>query len=90
MLFESLKSGKNLDDLKYKMTFGDYCQDNSQMCVSKNTNSWVKSLKFIKEPYAFLLGQTFKFILRKTKNFDKILNNKIEELKIDFDFPIVG
>ena len=72
------------------MTFGDYCGENSQICLSENTIDWLKSIKFIKEPYAYLLGQTFKFILRTTKNFDKLLNNKKEELKIDFNFPIVG
>ena len=60
------------------------------MCITSNTVNKLKSLKFIKEPYAWLLGQTFKYLLRKNSKFEEMLENKIKELKIDFNFPIVG
>ena len=72
------------------MTFGEYCLESSQICIKPNTVKRLEKFKFINEPYAWLLGQTFKYLLRKNDNFEKILQSKIKELKIDFNYPIVG
>ena len=72
------------------MSFSDYCMQDSQLCVSKNILSLLTSIKFIKEPYAWFLGQTLQHLLIKTEYFNQFLKRKINELQINFDFPIVG
>ena len=71
--------------------FPDYQYGNSQKCFTNETNDDMKALsEFIKEPFAWLLGQSFKYLLNKTKHFDTLLSSAVSNLKIDFNFPIVG
>ena len=72
------------------MDFAEYRDDNIQMCISLNTKKILRRLKFIHEPYAWLVGQTLNYFLRKNNKMDNILKQKINQLEIDFDFPIVG
>jgi hypothetical protein len=64
--------------------------ENTQICITPNTIKQLKALRFIREPYAWLLGQTFKFFLKENRFFQLKLNEAIERLKIDFKRPIVG
>ena len=71
--------------------FSDYQHGNSQNCITKETNDNIRQVaEFVKEPFAWLLGQSFKYLLDGTKHFDGLLNEAINELKINFNFPIVG
>ena len=72
------------------MNILDYCIENSQACLTHRTLKQLKKLKFIREPYAWLLGQTFKYILKSNENFEMLLNKSITKLGIDFNLPIVG
>jgi len=71
--------------------FGDYQRANSQNCFKKQTYDTIKVMaEFVKEPFAWLLGQSYKYLLNGNKHFDELLNEAIKGLKIDFNFPIVG
>ena len=71
--------------------FSDYQYGNSQNCITKETNDNIRQVaEFVKEPFAWLLGQSFKYLLNGTKLFDGLLNEAISGLKIDFNLPIVG
>jgi hypothetical protein len=72
------------------MNILDYCIENSQACLTHRTIKQLTNLKFIREPYAWLLGQTFKYILKSNENFGMLLNKTITRLEIDFNHPIVG
>ena len=50
----------------------------------------LESLGFINEPYAWLMGQAFKYMLKTKQKFDILLGEYINGLDIDFDQPIVG
>ena len=50
----------------------------------------MKSLNFLSEPYAWLMGKAFNFMLKETQMFANLLDEYIRELKIDFDQPLVG
>ncbi len=54
------------------------------------TNSIKKIAEFVKEPYAWLIGQAFKYILKPNTNFENLLMKTIENLNINFNHPIVG
>ena len=73
-----------------KYTWGDYAGRNTQSCLSKETKNEMKSLNFLSEPYAWLLGKTFSLMLKKSLLFEILLDEHIRELNIDFDQPIVG
>jgi len=79
-----------LNENEYLITFGDYCVENSQICITPNTIKTLKKLKFIREPFAWLLGQTFKYFLKENQQFQVLLNETIKRLSIDFNLPIVG
>ena len=70
--------------------FLDYVNRNSQNCHSKTLLNDIESLHFVKEPYAWLMGQAFKYLLEKNKNFEKIFQDTISGLNIDFSHPITG
>jgi hypothetical protein len=72
------------------INFNDYCVENSQICISPDIVKTLRKLKFIREPYAWLLGQTFKYFLKANQNFENLLNETVTKLKIDFNVPIVG
>jgi len=79
------------NDRVIKYTFGDYGGLNSQNCLSKQIRNELESnLSFITEPYAWLMGQAFKYMLKTTPYFNGLLEEYLRELKIDFDLPIVG
>jgi len=79
------------NDRVIKYTFGDYGGLNSQNCLSKQIRNELESnLSFITEPYAWLMGQAFKYMLKTTPYFNELLEEYLRELKIDFDLPIVG
>ncbi len=91
--FEFFKaSDQILNDTNTKVfRFSDYQYGNSQNCITKETNDNIREVaEFVKEPFAWLLGQSFKYLLNGTKHFDGLLNEAINDLKIDFNFPIVG
>ncbi len=88
--FDKIKKMEPLNETKYLITFGDYCVENSQICISPDIIKKLRELKFIREPYAWFLGQTFKYFLKPTPDFSLMLNMTIERLKIDFNSPIVG
>ena len=71
--------------------FHDYQYANSQGCFTKETSDEIKAMsEFIKEPFAWLLGQSFKYLFHTTKYFDTLLKNSLRDMKIDFNYPIVG
>ncbi len=88
--FDAFKRGQKLNDTKYSITFGDYCVENSQSCLSPATLGKLKELSFIKEPYAWLVGQTLKHFLKPTSHFERLLNQTLQRLSINFEYPIVG
>ena len=79
---------KNKKVIKYD--FFDYSARNSQTCLSRETKMLLESLGFINEPYAWLMGQALKYMLKTKQKFDILLGEYINGLDIDFDQPIVG
>ena len=79
-----------LNEKSIAYVFLDYVNRNSQNCLTKTTLDEMQSLDFVKEPYAWLMGQAFKYLLEKNQNFDKILKETIKGLNIDFNYPIAG
>jgi hypothetical protein len=88
--FDKIKKMQILNETKYLITFGDYVVENSQICISPDITKKLEELKFIREPYAWFLGQTFKYFLRPSPGFSLMFKTTIERLKIDFNSPIVG
>ncbi len=74
--------------IKYK--FSEYSGRNAQSCLSKELLNQMKSLNFITEPYAWLMGRVFKYMLKTNGLIDSLFEEHVRELKIDFDQPLVG
>ena len=74
--------------IKYK--FSEYSGRNAQSCLSKELLNQIKSLNFITEPYAWLMGRVFKYMLKTNGLIDSLFEEHVRELKIDFDQPLVG
>ena len=51
--------------IKYK--FSEYSGRNAQSCLSKELLNQMKSLNFITEPYAWLMGRVFKCMLKNNE-----------------------
>ncbi len=73
-----------------KYDFGKYAGLNSQYCLTKETINDMKSLSFINEPYAWLMGQVFRYMLVTNENFDNLLEEHCRVMGLDFDLPLVG
>jgi hypothetical protein len=81
----------NATNLIIPFLFSHYQHANSQDCLKNETNNDIRALsEFIKEPFAWLLGQSFKYLLDTTTHFDTLFQNSLHDLKIDFNYPIVG
>ena len=81
----------NPGNLMIPFLFSHYQHANSQGCLKNETNKDIKALsEFIREPFAWLLGQSFKYLLNTTAHFETLFNNSVHDLKIDFNYPIVG
>jgi len=81
----------NATNLMISFLFNHYVHGNSQDCLKNETNNDIKALsEFIKEPFAWLLGQSFKYLLDTTAHYDTLFQNSLHDLKIDFNYPIVG
>jgi hypothetical protein len=81
----------NATNLMIPFLFSHYQHANSQDCLKNETNNDIEALsEFIKEPFAWLLGQSFKYLLNTTAHFDTLFKNSLRDLKIDFNYPIVG
>ena len=73
-----------------KYDFGKYAGLNSQYCLTKETINDLETLGYINEPYAWLMGQVFKYMLETRENFDNLLGEQCKEMGLDFDLPLVG
>ena len=87
---DKIKQNVTLHESKYLITLNEYFSEDFQICITSTIIEQLKMLKFIQQPFAWLLGQTFKYFLKPNENFENLINETYKRLKIDFDFPIVG